>query len=518
MRNVYDPRSKTGVWYFIGEGMTHKALYREWRPHTFKDVVEQEHITRTLKRAIMTDRISHAYLFSGTRGTGKTTLAKIFARAVNCLDIQDGDPCNKCDICMKSLNETLLDIVEIDAASNNSVDNIRKICDEVNYMPSLAKYKVYIIDEVHMLSASAFNALLKTLEEPPSHVIFILCTTEPNKLPATILSRCQRYDFHRITTKGIKERLIKIAAFEKEDITDDALDMISRVSFGAMRDAINLLDQCISSTDKKIDVDDVLLCAGLIDDEANAKVVQALSDDNVTDILSAVNDVIADGKSPARFLFGLLGYLRNILVCMNIEDPSAFIEADDRSIKKMKELCRLFEPDTVIRYIKELSENEAVLKRSTQSKTYLEIMLIGLLVKRPVCSEETKAPEAPVKAVVKTKPDENKVKPVPAEGKATEGWSAFIKKKIDTGVMDLFELLDSTMVMQSGQAVITVANSYLQDTLMANKAAVLLGIKEFDGNIKSISFLTASGQKAGNSLTDELRKTAEKHGIPIEIT
>ncbi|NLF37242.1 MAG: DNA polymerase III subunit gamma/tau, partial [Clostridiaceae bacterium] len=361
--------------------MAHIALYREWRPTSFEKVVEQEHITKTLKRAVVTGRISHAYLFSGTRGTGKTSLAKIFARAVNCLDPKDGEPCNKCEICKKALDETLMDIAEIDAASNNSVDNIRRICDEVNYMPSLAKFKVYIIDEVHMLSTSAFNALLKTLEEPPSYAIFILCTTEPNKLPATVLSRCQRFDFHRITVKGIEQRLKLIAKAENENITDDATEMIARISFGAMRDAISLLDQCISSTDKTIEVEDVLNCAGLIDEKSNAKVSKALAENDVKGILSSVNDVIAEGKSPSRFLSGLLGYLRNILVCMNINDPSDFIEADSNAIEQMKTLSKMFDADTVIRYIKELSENEAVLRRASQPKTYLEIMLIGLLVK-----------------------------------------------------------------------------------------------------------------------------------------
>ncbi len=328
--------------------MSHKALYREWRPYSFEQVVEQGHITKTLRRAVVTGRIAHAYLFCGTRGTGKTTLAKIFARAVNCLNPLDGDPCNKCDICKKALDEVLIDIAEIDAASNNSVDNIRKICDEVSYMPGLSKYKVYIIDEVHMLSTSAFNALLKTLEEPPAHVIFILCTTEPNKLPATVLSRCQRFDFHRITSKGIKERLKIIADAEKEQISEEALDMISRISFGALRDAISLLDQCISASDDKIEVEDVLNCAGLIDDQSNAKVIQALVQNDVTGILNSVNEVISEGKSPARFLSGLLGYLRNILVCMNVQDPSRFIEADNNAIIEMKRLSMLMDSDLVI--------------------------------------------------------------------------------------------------------------------------------------------------------------------------
>lgn len=500
--------------------MAHKALYREWRPISFEQVVEQGHITKTLTRAVVTGRIAHAYLFSGTRGTGKTSLAKIFARAVNCLNPIEGDPCNKCEICLKSLEETLMDIAEIDAASNNSVDNIRKICDEVNYMPSLAKFKVYIIDEVHMLSASAFNALLKTLEEPPSHVIFILCTTEPNKLPATVLSRCQRFDFHRITSIGITDRLRIIAKTEKEDISEQALEMISRISFGALRDAISLLDQCISSTDKAIEVEDVLNCAGLIDDQSHAKVVQALAQNDVKGILNSVSEVIAEGKSPSKFLSGLLGYLRNILVCMNVEDPSGFIEADANAINEMKRLSNLFDVDTIIEYIKDLSENEAILKRASQPKTYLEIMLIGLLVsERKVYVEPSKVVEQPkldIEPKAQPKPQQATQKVTQSKPKESV-WLKFIADRLANGSRDLFELKDSVIEINNRQALITVYSEFNKNSLESNMEAVLKEIKGFDADIASVKFACAATNKGASTKEQEIVRIGAEHNITVEI-
>jgi DNA polymerase-3 subunit gamma/tau len=226
--------------------MSYTALYREWRPLVFEDVVEQEHIVKTLKYSVTAGRIAHAYLFCGTRGTGKTTMAHILSRAINCLNPQNGDPCNECEVCKGILEGSILDVLEIDAASNNSVDNVREIRDEVIYAPSTARYKVYIIDEVHMLSTGAFNALLKTLEEPPSHVVFILATTEPHKLPATILSRCQRFDFRKISVEGIVQRLDKVAHANGITFEKEALRLISRLADGALRDALSIMDQCMS--------------------------------------------------------------------------------------------------------------------------------------------------------------------------------------------------------------------------------------------------------------------------------
>lgn len=515
--------------------MAHKVLYREWRPTSFEQVVEQGHITKTLRRAVDTGRIAHAYLFSGTRGTGKTSLAKIFARAVNCLNPNAGDPCNKCDICVKSLEENLMDIAEIDAASNNSVDNIRRICDEVNYMPSLAKFKVYIIDEVHMLSTSAFNALLKTLEEPPSHVIFVLCTTEPNKLPATVLSRCQRFDFHRITSKGIIERLRIIAQSEKEKVSEQALEMIARISFGALRDAISLLDQCISACDDSIGVEDVLNCAGLIDDQSNAKVVQALAENDVKTILNSINEVIAEGKSPSKFLSGLLGYLRNILVCMNVEEPSAFIEADTNAINEMKRLSVLLDADKVIYYIKELSENESVLKRASQPKTYLEIMLIGLLVTNHIAKTEpvinTEQPKIVAKQEQASQPQQaqtpqsqpplQQVKPVAqkvTESKPKDSsWEKYIEGRLAKGSRDVFELKDSAIEINNRQALIIVNSDFNKNSLESNKGAVLEEVKGFNADVTNVKFACSAIKKSVGSAEQELAQIGKKHDITVEI-
>ena len=247
----------------------HKALYRAYRPQNFEDVVGQQHIIRTLKNQIESNNVGHAYLFTGTRGTGKTSTAKIFARAVNCVQSKDQEPCNECEVCRDILNDNVMDVVEIDAASNNSVDDIRELRESVKYSPTKAKYKVYIIDEVHMLSQGAFNALLKTLEEPPSYVIFILATTEPHKIPATILSRCQRFDFKRVTVKDMTDRMKKICNEENIEVEEKALNLIARNSQGALRDALSILDQCISFSYNKIEYKDER--NELIRDKANAK-------------------------------------------------------------------------------------------------------------------------------------------------------------------------------------------------------------------------------------------------------
>lgn len=358
--------------------MSYIALYREWRPTTFDEVIEQEHVTRTLKNAIKSGRIAHAYLFCGTRGTGKTSMAYIMSRAVNCLDPKNGNPCNKCSICKGILNGTMMDVIEMDAASNNGVENIRSIREEVAYAPAMAKFKVYIIDEVHMLSTGAFNALLKTLEEPPSHVIFILATTEPHRLPLTVLSRCQRYDFHRITADGIIERLNQIISEKDVTVTDRAMRIIARVANGALRDAISLLDQCLSSGVKDIDVETVLESAGILQDEAAADVAKAIFDKNIPQVLQITDAVLMQGKSPAQFLSSLIYYYRNLLICTGVDDPGMFIESSDDMIGIMKEQAAVMGSEFVTYAIKELSEAEATIKRSLQPRTYLEVVLVNI--------------------------------------------------------------------------------------------------------------------------------------------
>ena len=276
--------------------MAYMALYRKFRPLKFSDMVGQEAITKTLRNQIMSGRVGHAYLLNGTRGTGKTTTAKILARAVNCLNPQDGEPCNECEICKAALSGSLTDIVEMDAASNNSVDDIRAIRDEVNFLPTLAKYRVYIIDEVHMLSTGAFNALLKTLEEPPAHVKFILATTEPQKLPATILSRCQRFDFKKISNDDISKRLEFVCKESNIEITKEALKIISVLADGAMRDALSILERCIQEGNDKIDENLVKDLVGIPKLTFIAQIMKAIAEYKVEDILKTIEEITNQGK------------------------------------------------------------------------------------------------------------------------------------------------------------------------------------------------------------------------------
>ena len=282
--------------------MAYTALYREWRPKTFNDVVGQEHITTTLKNQILNHRIAHAYLFCGTRGTGKTSTAKVFAKALNCLNLQDGEPCNECEMCRK-INEGLaIDVTELDAASNNGVDKIRDIIDDVKYPPQEAKYKVYIMDEVHMLSAGAVNAFLKTLEEPPNNVIFILATTDPQKLPITILSRCQRFDFKRINNNEITARLRKIVDDQNVLADERSLNLIARVSDGAMRDSLSILDQAISMGNGNVDYNTVVSMLGLVTNEHLFNLTNAVIQRSVEKSIGIIEDVIYSGKDIYLFI------------------------------------------------------------------------------------------------------------------------------------------------------------------------------------------------------------------------
>lgn len=286
--------------------LEYTALYRKFRPLTFNELVGQDHITRTLKNQIISNRIGHAYLFNGGRGTGKTSSAKIFARAINCLSPKDGEPCNECEICKAILSGSLTDVVEMDAASNNSVEDIRAIRDEVNFLPTLAKYRVYIIDEVHMLSTGAFNALLKTLEEPPAHVKFILATTEPQKLPATILSRCQRFDFKRISNEDIVKRLEVVCKEADIEITKEALKTIAVLSEGAARDALSILERCVQEGNTGIDEDKVKELVGIPKTTFVSKIVENIINNNAEGALKALNEILEDGKDIQNLLWEII--------------------------------------------------------------------------------------------------------------------------------------------------------------------------------------------------------------------
>lgn len=359
--------------------MSYTALYRKFRPIEFKDVKGQDHIVTTLKNQIEADRIGHAYLFCGTRGTGKTTIAKIFAKAVNCEHPSDGSPCGECASCRAVAEGTSINVIEIDAASNNGVESIRKIREEVTYRPTEGKYKVYIIDEVHMLSIGAFNALLKTLEEPPSYVIFILATTEVHKIPVTILSRCQRYDFKRISVDTICERLEEL--LQKEQITaeEKAIRYIAKAADGAMRDALSLLDQCIAFyLGQTLTYDKVLEVLGAVDTEVFHELLQNVLTQNVSGVIAKVENLIAEGRELGQFVTDFTWYLRNLLLLKSSDEMSDVLDISSENMVRFKEKAAQIADETLIRYIRIFSDLSNQIKYSSQKRVLLEIALIKL--------------------------------------------------------------------------------------------------------------------------------------------
>lgn len=358
--------------------MAYTALYREWRPRSFNDVVGQEHITTTLKNAIKTDRIAHAYLLCGTRGTGKTSTAKILSKAVNCLDLQDGEPCNQCEMCKKINSGTAIDVTELDAASHNSVDNIRDIIEDVQYPPQEAKFKVFIIDEVHMLSVGAVNAFLKTLEEPPSKVIFILATTDPQKLPITILSRCQRFDFKRIKGEDIFGRLRTIVSDLGIYADDRSLKLISRICDGAMRDALSVLDQVISMSDGKVEYDNLIQMLGLMTNEGLINVMDAIIEKNTERAIRNINDIVFSGKDINIFIKDLTAHMRNLLMAKVSDNPEEVLDMSSENIELLKEQSKQVRVEELMRYINILQEAEENAKFTKQGRIYLELAIIKM--------------------------------------------------------------------------------------------------------------------------------------------
>ena len=355
--------------------MAYTALYRKFRPTTFEEIVGQEHITKTLRNQIIAGRVGHAYLLNGGRGTGKTSTAKILARAINCLNPKDGEPCNECEICRESINGSLTDIVEMDAASNNSVEDIRQIRDEVNFLPTKAKYRVYIIDEVHMLSTGAFNALLKTLEEPPEHVKFILATTEPQKIPATILSRCQRFDFKKISEENIEKRLKIVCKESNIEITEEALKVIAFLAEGAMRDALSILERCIQDGDSKIDEEKVKDLVGIPKLTYIYQITKAIIEYNSEEALKAIEDVIKEGKDLTNLLWETIKYVRDILIYKTSKNTSIY---NKEEIEKINELSEKVEKDRLLNIIYELSNLENEMKWSTQKTILFQVGILKL--------------------------------------------------------------------------------------------------------------------------------------------
>ena len=320
--------------------MAHQAIYRKWRPMVFEDIVGQTHITKTLKNQIVTGKIGHAYLFCGTRGTGKTPCAKVLARAVNCLDNHSGSPCNECEICKGILNGSILDVNEIDAASNRKIDDVREIISDVKYVASTAQYTIYIIDEVHMLTTEAFNALLKTLEEPPEHVIFILATTEPQKVPQTILSRCQRFDFRRIRVDDIVTRIREIAYGDGLTLTDGAYRMIARLGDGSMRDALSVLERVVSACGTSISEDDIIETLGISTQENVFGIIDAVIRNSPDDILKTIDDILSAGRDLNTFADSVIKYVRDLLICKVSSDPEGILDYSSEDMVKLKAQCQ----------------------------------------------------------------------------------------------------------------------------------------------------------------------------------
>ncbi len=355
----------------------YRALYRKWRPQVFSDVSGQSHITETLKNEISSGRLSHAYLFTGSRGTGKTTCAKILAKAVNCLNPQNGSPCNECSICRGIDDGSILDVTEIDAASNNSVDNIRDLRDEVNFTPAAAKYRVYIIDEVHMLSSGAFNALLKTLEEPPEHVLFILATTEVQKLPATILSRCQRFDFRRIPPEDIAQRLMTVAQNENLQLDNDAALLIARVADGALRDALSILDQC-AGYNEPITVKTVGNAAGLLGKDYLFEISDAILNGDSSTVLSIIDRLHSSSCDMERLMSELVNHFRNIMMAKTTRTPEKFIVSTPEELAKYKENGQKMTYGSLLHIMETLCKEASQLKYSSHQRAQTETTLIRL--------------------------------------------------------------------------------------------------------------------------------------------
>lgn len=359
--------------------MSYTALYRKFRPSRFEDVKGQEHIVTTLQNQIKADRIGHAYLFCGTRGTGKTSIAKIFARAVNCEHPVEGSPCGECESCKAIASGVSMNVIEIDAASNNGVDNIREIVEEVSYSPAEGRFKVYIIDEVHMLSIGAFNALLKTLEEPPSYVIFILATTEVHKIPITILSRCQRYDFRRISIETIVGRLRELMDREQVQVEEKALRYIAKTADGSMRDALSLLDQCIAfhfgqelTYDKELDV------LGAVDTEVFSRLLRYVLERNVTGCIGLLEEIVIQGRELTQFVTDFTWYLRNLLLLQSSDDIEDIIDVSSDNLLRLKEEAGMLDTDRLMRFIRIFSELSGQIKYAPQKRILIEIALIKL--------------------------------------------------------------------------------------------------------------------------------------------
>ena len=403
--------------------MSYQALYRTFRPQTFEDVVGQAHVTKTLMNALIQGKISHAYLFSGPRGTGKTSAAKVFAKTVNCEDIQNGEPCNKCASCVGIMDGSISDVIEIDAASNNGVEEIRDIRDKVKFAPTAVKYKVYIIDEVHMLSIGAFNALLKTLEEPPKHVIFILATTEPHKLPLTIISRTQRFDFKQISLPAMLDRMKLILEETNNPYEEEAIEIIAKAADGGMRDALSLLDQAISFSEDKVTKEDALTVTGAVSQQFLDKITHAIIKKDTASALNFLDELLAQGKDTSKFIEDLIFYFRDCLLYKTDHSMIKFMQSAKES-DLFLEINELLHEQDIYSYIETLNKAQQEMKWTNHPRIFLEVAIVKMS-QRPKVVTENAISDKQVDALMgKIQQLENELKQLKENGVKVETTSA----------------------------------------------------------------------------------------------
>lgn len=490
----------------------YQALYRKYRPKIFNDVIGQPHVTVTLQNELLTGRIGHAYLFIGSRGTGKTTCAKIFAKAVNCMSLNNGNPCGECELCHEIDSGEVMDIVELDAASNNGVNDIREICESAVFTPAKAKYRVYIIDEVHMLSPGAFNALLKTLEEPPAHVIFILATTEAHKIPATILSRCQRFEFHKISAGDIATRIEYIVKQEKASIERPAALLIAKISDGAMRDALAILDKCIGAS-KNITVDGVSDILGIVTQDKIYKIIQAVLQKLPQEALAAIDNFDKHSKDMLQLTFELISNFRNIMLIKALKNAQDLLVVSDEDYGKLKELAKDLTLETTLFIMDTLQASYEKMSKGCEARTELEICIVKLCKPKLSYSNEaiairldklekelnslklnlTNLPAEKILASEKT------VEKLISEEKITEKTAANLEKKSHTSAVDVTDLQKNAEKMVNWNEVLEILKDYSHTIATAFKGSTAYISGDFvlidSKNEMAFEFLRKSSQR-----------------------
>ncbi len=538
----------------------YQVLYRKWRPQAFSDVSGQDSVTTALKNELREDRLAHAYLFTGSRGTGKTTCAKILAKAVNCLHPKDGDPCNECDVCRGIDSGAVTDVVEIDAASNNGVDNIRELREEVNFTPAVAKYRVYIIDEVHMLSPGAFNALLKTLEEPPPHVIFILATTEVHKLPATILSRCQRFDFRRIAPEAIAARLSYVAEQEGISLDGEAATLLARLADGALRDALSLLDQCVSRS-KQVTVEVVAEAAGLAGRDYLFELSAQVRRGDSGGALALIDRLYNDSKDMERLCAEWIDYFRNLMILKSVPGGDGLVVAPPAELKRMEEEAAQFDLPAILQVMTVLQRTLERLRGGASRRVEMEMAVLRLcspeldtgtegLLRRIKALEDAvrgglpaappltgsvsreapppAAPSVPPKPAEAAEPEAIPLPDAPPDEAAFEGEAPFAKwpdvlENLAESCAPLYGVLaDSTAVLR-GEHLLICTDNELFRTLVGrdgNKAVLLAAVRAAAGRNYRIGIKKASpppaADEGGDPLAAFLRSSREQ-GVDIRV-